>query len=173
MKCPFCQEDNDRVVDTRPGEEGFVIRRRRLCCACQNRFTTYERVETISVYVRKKDGTRVPFDREKLRSGLQRACWKRKISDAQISALIAEVEAEIDRLFTTEVESRFIGELVMGLLRKLDQVAYVRFASVYLHFNDAKDFANEIKPMLDSSADEDLASPHRPRQSHGKKGRSR
>lgn len=162
MKCPYCQHDNDRVVDTRSGEDGFVVRRRRLCCNCDKRFTTYERVETISVRVRKKDGTRVPFDREKLRSGLERACWKRPITDGQISALIAEVEAEIEQLFTTDVESKFIGEIVMGLLRKLDQVAYVRFASVYLHFKDAKDFANELKPMLDNPGGEILVSTHRP-----------
>jgi len=148
MKCPYCQHDNDRVVDTRSGEEGYVVRRRRLCCECNKRFTTYERVESISVRVRKRDGTRVPFDRDKLRRGLERACWKRPISDAQISSLLAEVESEIDQLFTTEVETRFIGEIVMRLLRELDQVAYVRFASVYLHFKDAQDFANELRPML-------------------------
>ena len=151
MKCPYCRQDNDRVVDTRTGEEGHVVRRRRLCCTCNKRFTTYERVESVSVHVRKKDGTRVPFDREKLRSGLERACWKRPISDAEISSLLAEVESEIDQLFTTEVESRFIGEIVMNLLRELDQVAYVRFASVYLHFKDAQDFANELRPMLDNT----------------------
>ena len=148
MKCPYCRHDNDRVVDTRTGEEGYAVRRRRLCCECNKRFTTYERVESISVHVRKRDGTRVPFDREKLRRGLERACWKRPISDAQISSLLAEVESEIDQLFATEVESRFIGEIVMRLLRDLDQVAYVRFASVYLHFKDAQDFANELRPML-------------------------
>ncbi|MCL2306218.1 MAG: transcriptional regulator NrdR [Planctomycetaceae bacterium] len=148
MKCPYCRHDNDRVVDTRAGEEGYVVRRRRLCCECNKRYTTYERVESISVHVRKRDGARVPFDRDKLRRGLERACWKRPISDAQVSTLLAEVENEIDQLFTTEVESRFIGEIVMGLLRDLDQVAYVRFASVYLHFKDAQDFANELRPML-------------------------
>jgi len=117
---------------------------------CNKRFTTYERVESVSVHVRKKDGTRVPFDREKLRNGLERACWKRPISDAEISSLLAEVENQIEQLFTTEVESRFIGEIVMNLLRELDQVAYVRFASVYLHFKNARDFANELQPMLDN-----------------------
>jgi len=148
MKCPYCRHDNDRVVDTRSGEEGYAVRRRRHCCECNKRFTTYERVESISVHVRKRDGTRVPFDRDKLRRGLERACWKRPISDAQISSLLAEVESEIDQLFTTEVESHVIGEIMMRLLRELDQVAYVRFASVYLHFKDAQDFANEIRPML-------------------------
>ncbi len=162
MKCPYCQHDNDKVVDTRAGEEGFVVRRRRLCCRCNKRFTTYERVETISVKVRKRDGVRVPFDREKIRNGLERACWKRPVSDAQISGLIAEVESEIDAMFTTEVDSHFIGEIVMGLLRELDQVAYVRFASVYLQFQDAKDFSNAIRPMLDDPNGETLISPHRP-----------
>ncbi|MGL6193785.1 MAG: transcriptional regulator NrdR [Thermoguttaceae bacterium] len=148
MKCPYCQEDNDKVIDTRSGEEGFVVRRRRQCCNCDKRFTTYERVEMISIKVRKRDGSWVPFDRDKLRSGLERACWKRPITDAQISALVADVEAEIDAMFTTEVDSQNIGELVMDRLRQLDQVAYVRFASVYLHFQNAKDFANEIAPML-------------------------
>ena len=148
MKCPFCRHDNDRVVDTRAGEDGYVVRRRRLCCRCEKRFTTYERIETISVHVRKRDGTRIPFDRDKIRRGLERACWKRPISDAQISSLLAEVENEIDQLFMPEVESRFIGEIVMKLLRQLDQVAYVRFASVYLHFKDAQDFADELRPML-------------------------
>jgi len=161
MKCPYCQEDQDRVVDTRAGEEGFVIRRRRLCGRCNKRFTTYERVESIAIRVKKRDGIRVPFDRDKLRRGVERACWKRPISDAQISALIAEVESEIDSMFTSEVESQFIGEIVMGLLRDLDQVAYVRFASVYLHFQDAKDFANAIQPMLDDPDGESLASLHR------------
>ena len=163
MKCPYCQCDNDRVMDTRSGEEGYVVRRRRMCCNCNKRFTTYERVESISIRVKKRDGSRVPFDREKLRRGLDRACWKRPITDAQISSLIAEVETEIDTMFTTEVESQFIGEIVMGLLRKLDQVAYVRFASVYLHFQDAQDFAKELQPMLDDPNAEPLASNHRPR----------
>lgn len=149
MKCPFCHTDNDKVVDTRTSDDGFVVRRRRACNSCGKRFTTYERIETTSIKVIKRDGSRVPFDREKLRIGLEHACWKRPVSEAQLSTLMAEVESQIDQSFDTEVESRFIGELVMQLLSKLDQVAYVRFASVYRQFQDARDFANELKPMLD------------------------
>lgn len=150
MKCPFCHTDNDKVLDTRTSEDGFVVRRRRACNSCGKRFTTYERIETTCVKVVKRDGSRVPFDREKLRTGLEHACWKRPVSEAQLSTLMAEVESQIDQTFDTEVESRFIGELLMQLLRELDQVAYVRFASVYRQFQDARDFANELKPMLDS-----------------------
>ncbi len=148
MKCPFCHQDNDRVVDTRTSDDGFVIRRRRLCCGCSKRFTTFERIESTSVRVVKRDGSRVPFDREKLRQGLERACWKRPVSEAQISTLIARVEEEIEATFETEVESRFIGEQSMLLLREIDQVAYVRFASVYRKFQDARDFAQEIGQMF-------------------------
>lgn len=148
MKCPFCHQDNDKVVDTRTSDDGYVIRRRRSCNGCGKRFTTYERIETTLIKVVKRDGTRVPFDRNKLRVGLEHACWKRPISDAQLSSLMAEVESQIDQSFDTEVESHFIGELVMQLLRELDQVAYVRFASVYRKFQDARDFANELEPML-------------------------
>lgn len=148
MKCPFCHEDNDRVVDSRSGENGFSIRRRRLCFSCQKRFTTYERVEMTPIKVIKRDGSRVPFDRDSLKQGLERACWKRPVSDAQINTVIAEVEQHVDMNYDTEVESRVIGELVMEHLSKVDQVAYVRFASVYRQFQDARDFANELKPML-------------------------
>jgi transcriptional repressor NrdR len=148
MRCPFCHQDNDKVVDTRTSDDGFVIRRRRTCCACGKRFTTYERIETTQVRVIKRNGHRVPFDREKLRQGLERACWKRQISDAQISTLIAQVESDIDSIFETEVESHFIGERVMQYLGELDQVAFVRFASVYRHFQDASDFAKDLGEML-------------------------
>lgn len=144
MKCPFCLQDNDKVVDTRSYDDGFVVRRRRLCGDCGKRFTTYERIEVTTVRVIKRDGVRVPFDRAKLRRGLEQACWKRPISDATLSSLVAEVEQQIDTTFDTEVESRYIGELVMQLLRDTDPVAYVRFASVYRHFKDAKDFADEV-----------------------------
>ncbi len=148
MRCPYCHEDNDRVIDTRAGDDGFMIRRRRHCLGCNKRFTTYERIETTTVRVVKRDGTRIPFDRNRLREGLGRACWKRPISDAQIETLIANVESEIETNFDTEVESRFIGEQVMQMLRELDQVAYVRFASVYRKFQDARDFVNEAQPMV-------------------------
>jgi transcriptional repressor NrdR len=148
MRCPFCHQDNDKVVDTRTGDDGFVVRRRRKCCTCKKRFTTYERVETTQIRVIKRNGQRVPFDREKLRQGLERACWKRQISDAQISTLIAQVESDIDSEFETEVESQFIGERVMQYLGELDQVAFVRFASVYRHFQNAGDFARDLGEML-------------------------
>jgi len=148
MKCPFCHQDNDRVVDTRTSDDGYVIRRRRLCCGCAKRFTTFERIESTSVRVVKRDGSRMPFDREKLRQGLERACWKRPITDSQISTMIARIEEAIDAAFETEVDSKFIGEQAMQLLCELDQVAYVRFASVYRKFQDARDFAQELGIML-------------------------
>jgi transcriptional repressor NrdR len=150
MQCPFCHEDNDKVIDTRTSDDGSIIRRRRACCSCNGRFTTYERVETTRVRVIKRNGHRVPFDRDKLRNGIERACWKRQISDAQISTLITKVERDIDSAFETEVESHFIGERAMQYLAELDQVAYVRFASVYRSFKDANDFAQEINGILNN-----------------------
>jgi transcriptional repressor NrdR len=148
MKCPFCHEDNDRVLDTRPSDDGVAIRRRRECLACKRRFTTYERVEVTTVKIVKKDGAREPFDRQKIKRGLETACWKRPISDAQLETVISEVENELESKFEAEVPSRQVGELVMRRLREIDQVAYVRFASVYRQFKDARDFVDEIKPML-------------------------
>ena len=149
MKCPYCRVDNDKVVDTRTGDDGFVIRRRRCCNSCGKRFTTYERVEVTNVRVVKKDGSRVPFDRAKLRQGIERACWKRPVSEGQISALVAELETKFENEGETEVSTNDIGEAVMEFLRGLDEVAYVRFASVYRKFNCAKDFAKELGPMLE------------------------
>jgi transcriptional repressor NrdR len=143
--------DDDRVVDTRPSDDGLAIRRRRQCHQCRRRFTTYEYVERTTVKVVKKDGARVPFDREKLKQGLEKACWKRPISDAKIEGLVSEVENHIAANFESEVESRAIGELAMQQLRELDQVAYVRFASVYRQFEDVHDFVDELKPMLSES----------------------
>jgi transcriptional repressor NrdR len=148
MKCPFCQADNDRVIDSRASEDGFATRRRRECLDCKRRYTTYERVERTTMKVVKKDGARVPFDRNKLKVGLEKACWKRPISDAKLEAIVSEVENHIEAHFDSEVESRYIGELVMQNLRELDQVAYVRFASVYRQFEDVQDFVEELKPML-------------------------
>ena len=148
MKCPYCQADNDRVIDSRASEDGFATRRRRECLDCKRRYTTYERVERTTMKVVKKDGARVPFDRAKLKLGLEKACWKRPISDAKLEAIVSEVENNIEANFDSEVESRYIGELVMQQLRELDQVAYVRFASVYRQFEDVQDFVEELKPML-------------------------
>ena len=147
MRCPFCNQDNDRVADTRPCGDGSFIRRRRECCVCKKKFTTYERIEATQIRVIKRDGSRVPFDRERLQHGIERACWKRKISDEQISALIIQVELDINATFENEVASQYIGERVMHYLGKLDQVAYVRFASVYRHFENANDFARELQRM--------------------------
>lgn len=148
MKCPFCQADNDRVIDSRASEDGFATRRRRECLACKRRYTTYERVERTAMKVVKKDGARVPFDRNKLKLGLEKACWKRPISDARLEAIVSEIENHIETNFDSEVQSRYIGELMMQQLRELDQVAYVRFASVYRQFEDVQDFVDELKPML-------------------------
>ena len=166
MRCPFCHQDNDKVGDTRTSTDGFVVRRRRTCCACSRKFTTYERVEATQIRVVKRDGSRVPFDRERLRQGLERACWKRQISDTQISTLIAQVERDIDSAFETEVESRFIGERVMRYLGELDQVAYVRFASVYRHFKDADDFVRELQRMQQNPDLPCLSSEYVPKKKH-------
>ena len=148
MKCPYCQNDNDRVVDSRASEDGFAIRRRRQCNGCRRRYTTYERVERTSVKVIKKDGVRVPFNRDRLKQGLEKACWKRPISDARLEAIVSEVENWVEMSVDAEVESRELGELMMRRLRELDQVAYVRFASVYRQFEDVRDFVEELRPML-------------------------
>ena len=148
MRCPFCHKDQDRVIDSRNSEEGAVIRRRRECMKCGRRYTTYERVEELHLKVVKKNGAREPFDREKLRQGLARACWKRPISDEQIDHTVSAVESEAYARFEGEIESRDLGELLMEMLRTLDQVAYVRFASVYRDFEDARDFVAELNPLL-------------------------
>ena len=148
MRCPFCGEDNDRVIDSRVSHDGYAIRRRRECVDCKRRFTTYERIEEFELKVVKKGGVREPFDAEKLRQGLAKACWKRPISDDQISSIVSEVERDIYASCDTEVDSSRLGEIVMQILRKLDQVAYVRFASVYREFQDVRDFVDELQPML-------------------------
>jgi transcriptional repressor NrdR len=148
MKCPFCRLDNDRVIDSRSGQDGFVIRRRRECLSCQRRYTTYERIEEHPVKVIKKDGSRVLFERDKIQRGIEKACWKRPVSNEQIEAVLAEIENDIYTNFDNEVESRYLGEMIMQHLRQLDQVAYVRFASVYREFQDVHDFVDELRPML-------------------------
>ena len=135
------------MVDSRTSES-FSVRRRRECITCQRRFTTYERIEESPVKVIKKDGSRVPFDRDRIRRGIETACYKRPISAEQIDELIGRVEAEIYASFEREVPSRNIGELVFSELRQLDQVAFVRFASVYREFKDVNDFVEELEPML-------------------------
>lgn len=147
MKCPFCDALEDKVVDSRMAKEGELIRRRRECLGCKRRYTTYERVEETLPLVVKKDGRREPFDRGKIIAGLKRACEKRPISMATIEAVADHTEKRIQELGETEVASRTIGEEVMEALRELDQVAYVRFASVYRDFKDIDQFMDELKSL--------------------------
>jgi transcriptional repressor NrdR len=147
MQCPFCRKGETKVVDSRTSES-FAVRRRRECLSCNRRFTTYERIEESPIKVIKKDGTRVPFDRESIRRGIEKACYKRPVRDEQIDELIGRVEADIYEGFEREIPSRNIGELVFNALRQLDQVAFVRFASVYREFKDVNDFVDELEPML-------------------------
>ena len=149
MKCPFCGNDNTRVIDSRPVEDNTSIRRRRVCDECGKRFTTYEKVETIPLIIIKKDDNREQYDRAKLEAGVLRACHKRPVSAEQISQLVNSVETEIFNMEAREIPSTVIGELVMDRLRETDPVAYVRFASVYREFKDANTFMNELKKMLD------------------------
>ena len=148
MKCPFCRLDNDRVIDSRACQDGFAIRRRRQCRKCKRRYTTYERLEESTIKVVKKDGSRVPFQRDKIRRGLERACWKRPIADREIEQTVAGIENDVYTSFENEIDSRRLGELVMDHLRDLDEVAFVRFASVYRQFEDAGDFVEELRPFL-------------------------
>ena len=150
MQCPFCRHDNDKVIDSRTVVDG-AIRRRRQCLSCKRRFTTYERLEQPEIKVIKKDGGRVPYDRDKLMQGLAKACWKRPISQQQLEALVVAIETDVYDKFELEVESQYLGELVMQHLRELDQVAYVRFASVYREFQDVRDFVDELEPILAES----------------------
>ncbi|MBX3475654.1 MAG: transcriptional regulator NrdR [Planctomycetes bacterium] len=145
MRCPFCKVDNDRVVDSRSSSEGAVVRRRRECLACGKRFTTYERIEETPLRVIKKDGSRAPFDREKIRHGIQRACEKRPVSASQIEQVVQDIEDEVTKRFDREVPTRVIGELIMEKLKAVDSVAYVRFASVYREFKDTADFIDAIE----------------------------
>lgn len=149
MKCPFCGKENTRVIDSRPAEENNSIRRRRQCDECGKRFTTYEKIETIPLVVIKKDNNREPFDRSKIEAGIMRSCHKRPISVDQITALVDEVENTIFNMEEKEIPSSKIGEILMDRLKELDQVAYVRFASVYREFKDVNTFMNELKKILD------------------------
>ena len=148
MRCPFCHFDQDRVIDSRASEDGYAIRRRRECLHCKRRYTSYERLEELGIKVVKKDGVREPYSRDKIRVGLSKACWKRPISDEQIEGIIAHVESYMYANCESEIESAKVGELVMERLATVDQVAYVRFASVYRRFKDVRDFVDELQPML-------------------------
>ena len=149
MRCPFCHAADTRVMDSRDSAEGTIIRRRRECETCKRRFTTYERVEELNPLVVKKDGRREAFDREKLLSGLKKACEKRPVSVEQIEALVQEIERRVQEAGEKEVPSTTIGELVMERLPALDEVAYVRFASVYRSFRDIAEFMAELKDILE------------------------
>ena len=148
MKCPFCNQDNTRVVDSRPADDNTAIRRRRMCDACGKRFTTYEKVETIPLIVIKKDQNREQFDRSKIEAGVLRACHKRPVSAEQIHRLVDDVETEVFNLEEREIPSSVIGEIVMDKLKDLEAVAYVRFASVYREFKDVNTFINKKKKIL-------------------------
>ena len=148
MKCPFCGYEESKVIDSRPTDEGEKIRRRRECIACQKRFTTYEIIESVPIVVVKKDKSRQAFARVKLFNGMLRACEKRPVSIEQIDRIVTEIEAELQNSLDREVTSVHIGELVMDKLKGLDEVAYVRFASVYRQFKDISTFMDELNKLL-------------------------
>ncbi len=152
MKCPFCLEDNTRVLDSRPVDDNTAIRRRRLCDSCGKRFTTYEKVETLPLVVIKKDQTRQQYDRSKIEAGVMRACYKRPISAEAINALVDSVENEIFRRSDREISSTTIGNVLMDHLKKLDGVAYVRFASVYREFKDVNTLMEELKDLMEKTS---------------------
>ena len=149
MRCPFCASAEDKVIDSRASNDQTVIRRRRECVGCKRRFTTYERIEEVPFRVVKKDGTRVPFDRKRIQHGMLRACEKRPVSTETLDEITSRIESRINEMFDSEVSSRFIGNLVMEELRQVDQVAYVRFASVYREFKDINEFLAELKGILE------------------------
>ncbi len=148
MKCPFCAYEESKVIDSRPTDEGQRIRRRRECLQCQKRFTTYEIIESLPIIVIKKDKSRETFNRDKLMTGLLRACEKRPVSFDTLDNMIDEIEVTIQNSLDREVSSERIGELVMEKLKKIDEVAYVRFASVYRQFKDINTFMNELNKLL-------------------------
>jgi transcriptional repressor NrdR len=148
MKCPFCSDFDNKVVDSRLSGEGDLIRRRRECLGCGRRFTTYERVEDILPMVIKKDGRREPFDRAKILSGIQKACQKRPVSVAAMEELVDRIERELQEKGEKEISCKDIGERVMQVLHGLDEVAYVRFASVYRSFKDLNEFMDELRDLL-------------------------
>ncbi|MGQ0553500.1 MAG: transcriptional regulator NrdR [Planctomycetota bacterium] len=172
MRCPYCKANNDRVIDSRTSGEADAIRRRRECLECKGRFTTYEKIGEMPLRVVKKDGTRVPFDRDKILRSMLVACQKRPISTETVDRIVTGIETQLHEMFDKEVASKYIGHLVMEALRELDQVAYVRFASVYREFKDVNQFLDELKPLLaGSEAAErarDAAAPRPPGRSPGR-----
>ncbi len=154
MKCPYCGESESKVIDSRPTDDGEKIRRRRECLVCRRRFTTYEVVETAPLMVIKKDHAREVFDRHKLLNGMLRACEKRPVSYQQLEAAVGRIEKQLLNSYDREVTSQHIGDLAMEELKKIDDVAYVRFASVYRQFSDVNTFMEELKDLLDSRTGE-------------------
>ena len=150
MRCPYCGESESKVIDSRPTEDGEKIRRRRECLGCKKRFTTYEVVETVPLMVIKKDGSRQTFDRQKLLNGMVRSCEKRPVSYEMLENAVDSIEQTLLNSYDREVSSMYVGELAMQELKKIDEVAYVRFASVYRQFSDLNTFMDELKDMLDS-----------------------
>lgn len=148
MKCPYCNHPDTRVIDSRPAEDGSAIRRRRSCDECGKRFTTYEKVETIPLIIIKKDNNREQYSRSKIERGIIRACYKRPVSAEAIQKTVERIEIKIFNLEAKEVSSTDVGEIVMDELKELDEVAYVRFASVYREFKDVNTFMDEIKKMM-------------------------
>jgi transcriptional repressor NrdR len=155
MRCPFCKEDDDKVIDSRSTENGRCIRRRRRCLKCGRRFTTYERIEeSIKLAVIKRDGSRVPYDRTKMLQGIRRAAYKRPVPAERLEQVVDEVEEHLVSHFEKEVSSQTIGELIAKVLRRVDKVAYVRFASVYRQFEDVGDFIDEAQDVIQRSAED-------------------
>ena len=152
MKCPFCGFIEDKVIDSRSSNEDKSVRRRRECMKCKRRFTTYEYIEEVPLMVIKKDGRREAFDRNKIISGILKACEKRPVSMEKVEAVVDKVEKELQKSFDKEVKAQVVGELVMDYLHKLDEVAYVRFASVYRQFKDINHFMKELKDLLGKRA---------------------
>jgi transcriptional repressor NrdR len=148
MKCPFCHEGDFGVTDSRLQGNGFPVRRRRVCERCKRRVWTVEQIEDVPLKVIKKDNTREPFDPEKIRRGLEKACYKRPVSTEQIESIVHQVESDVYANYFGEVPATILGDQVMNHLKKLDQVAYIRFASVYREFKDVSEFVEEVQPML-------------------------
>ena len=147
MKCPYCGSNQSEVVETRDNEELSIIRRRRSCLNCQKRFTTYERIENVNLYVIKKDGRREQFDRDKVRKGMLTSCEKTKVSVEEIEKIVTDIERELRNRDTVEIKSKEVGEMIAKRLKKLDKVAYIRFASVFKSFVDVEDFEKEVKKL--------------------------
>ena len=151
MKCPYCENTESKVIDSRPVDDGNSIRRRRECLACTRRFTTYEQVESVPLVVIKKDGKRQVYNRQKILSGILRACEKTPVTVAQIEAVVQDIEAELFNSLDSEISASYIGDLVMDRLKKINPIAYVRFASVYREFKDVSTFMEEINGLIQSS----------------------